>query len=344
MGGYAALKYSKALGSTHVIALCPQWSIDNNECDAVDPIWQKHFDKSQHSGMGIRAADCGGCLFVMFDKFNKTDLFHAQKIHQVSSANLIHVLRVDHHVTPALAGTENLRNLIKYCRAKDLGAINQLVRECRRRSKIRVDKIILFAQQRFPAKFYNRVSALFRKENSADIEFKYAMIGMKSLMESGDHTAAILNFEKYKHHFDSIERMHSAALFLTQSSELSVYITTFHGTVVCYDIGSNSLIHCSLKQIEHIKTFLPVKIFIRKDSLWFFVNLPGYRMYIAYTCGNIDLSYKCEDLHEFKLNSRGISYTLCSEGNYLTAEIGTNKINCDRIQASDWESFGISIG
>src|SRR3712207_6847911 len=36
MGSYAALKYSKALGATHVLAFSPQYSIDPTDVGSVD--------------------------------------------------------------------------------------------------------------------------------------------------------------------------------------------------------------------------------------------------------------------------------------------------------------------
>lgn len=86
MGGYAAIKYSALLGATQVIAFCPQWSIDAEECkDIVNPGWQEYFSETMR-GMGVKAQDIGGRVFVFSDKYQNVDNFHYQMLAKHSSS------------------------------------------------------------------------------------------------------------------------------------------------------------------------------------------------------------------------------------------------------------------
>jgi hypothetical protein len=116
MGGYAAIKFSKLLGATEVISLCPQWSIDPAE--SLKNPWGSYFVPSM-TGMSIRTEDVSGSVFLFVDNTDHVDSFHSGKICGAYPAtNIINVPMVGHHITTVLAGTQNLLEIIDACRAR----------------------------------------------------------------------------------------------------------------------------------------------------------------------------------------------------------------------------------
>lgn len=145
MGGYAAIKFSALLKAQTVVALCPQFSIDPKHGNSIG--WIRYF-KPEMWGMDINPGDVSGNIFVISDMSFKRDAWHAKKISKQSNlCRIVNIAGVGHAVTPTLAGTENLRNLIVAAREGDVPALQRTVAKCRRKSAYRVmsvlDRVIL---------------------------------------------------------------------------------------------------------------------------------------------------------------------------------------------------------
>ena len=149
MGGYAAIKFSSMLQASHVIAYCPQWSIDQEECSGRNPGWQQYFNPSM-AKMGIRSADVSGQLWIFADGLNSTDAYHASEIERAHPGTTrFNVHLVDHHVTAVFAGTQFLGSILAACRAKDSLALAQLARQARRSSAIYAGNMLAAIRETF---------------------------------------------------------------------------------------------------------------------------------------------------------------------------------------------------
>jgi hypothetical protein len=81
---YAALKYSKALGATHVLAFSPQYSIDPTDVGSVDRRFLSSFRSELHQGMAIKAGDVQGDVYIFYDPYDVEDRFHVSLIRQAA--------------------------------------------------------------------------------------------------------------------------------------------------------------------------------------------------------------------------------------------------------------------
>jgi hypothetical protein len=124
-GGYAAVKYSHMLGSSHVLAFSPQWTID--PALLVDPRFNPAYSESLHSGMEISESDTSGKILLFADPFDKRDWVHCQKILEcASSAQLIPIRYIGHSSIRAVASTELLGCLLNATTRRDDDIISEL--------------------------------------------------------------------------------------------------------------------------------------------------------------------------------------------------------------------------
>ncbi len=83
MGAYAAVKYSALLGATHVLTLCPQWSIDPAECGGNESGYRDFF-RPEMAGMGVTGADMAGEITVFYDPGQRDDAYHYRMLEALS--------------------------------------------------------------------------------------------------------------------------------------------------------------------------------------------------------------------------------------------------------------------
>ena len=162
MGGYAAIKYSRLLQATQVLAMCPQSGIDAQQCPGWDPGWQTYFVPSMQ-GMGITASDIGGQVYLICDFHHRLDKQHADQIAAVSAqVHLINMPCTQHHVTTVMAGSRNLEALIQACRRGSLIDLQRISRHARRHSDIYKKNVLKIAHRKLPRWFVRYLSC---KEN-----------------------------------------------------------------------------------------------------------------------------------------------------------------------------------
>lgn len=150
MGGYGAIRHSASLQATSVIALCPQWSLDPEECNGFDPGFRRFFSTSLR-GMGIKSEHAAGKIFIFYDPDCVIDRAHAERIMSiVPSAKGVQVFNSDHHVTPIFAGTSNLVELIARVRSGDIEALGRLANRLRRSSVLSIHVLLERAAARHP--------------------------------------------------------------------------------------------------------------------------------------------------------------------------------------------------
>ena len=249
MGGYAAIKYSRILGSTVSIAFCPQWSIDKNECNGTNPGYQRYYAPHMQ-GMGITKDDIGGTIIVAYDPDHHRDAFHAKRIEALSSSVVpVRARSTDHHVTLVLAGTQHLGQMIRLALEKDTHELKVLINNIRRshprRTKILLNKL----SQRHPRLFEGVISnaSVFSKIDSQDLSEMLS----KSL-------AACLANNSYATALGMISRLENLGICRTRKNGLAKVreelkgiiaksyfkeLMTSHKTVIEYDVVSGKLVH-----------------------------------------------------------------------------------------------------
>ncbi len=155
MGAYGAIKHSALLGLTHVMAYCPQWSIDPAECGAQESgFWD--FWRPEMAGMAVRAADMQGQITIFYDPLHAADPFHfamlrAAAAHapgcRVQECLMPHA---GHHLAPVLAGGARTTALIAACYHNDRAALTRITAPARRASRERRRNLLNAATLRHP--------------------------------------------------------------------------------------------------------------------------------------------------------------------------------------------------
>ncbi len=130
MGGYGALKYSRAVEATAVLSLSPQSSVDPEFVP-----WERRYRKyirDFHQGERLKPGDAGGFICVIADLMHEDDRRHVDIIHQVCSFDTVNALGVGHATFELFLSSSIMRDLFSYVLDHDLRAIRTLVRERKR--------------------------------------------------------------------------------------------------------------------------------------------------------------------------------------------------------------------
>ena len=338
MGGYAALKFSALLQATHIIAYCPQWSLDRVECGGVNPGWRECFTPAM-AGMGIRADDVAGEAYIFYDPHYRFDAFHAQKIRQsYPSARSIAVPLVDHNVTTVFAGTEILGEVISACRLGDgvaLAGISRRVRRARAQYTGRVFHYIVQKRPEFALSQMRQRGTEWLTEDSMEPVFRIAAYAAAH----GETAYAADCLILFQRRTSSIVKQAAAAGMRGTLTGAPIYIRSAHNLVLAFNPAED----CCMQVPDNAPLlgsfFLPVNL--RQTG-----NVGT--LYCTTAVGSIKLgidergtltSRAAKAESEFMLASPRPGYfTLCHEGSFLAAE-PSGRVVCDRPLADAWEQF-----
>ena len=176
-GGYAALRYRRALDADVAIAFCPQISIDPRTVP-FDGRFKSHFTPSLHEDMEIAPEHAAGRAYVFHDPFHAVDREHAERIAVLQQGTrLVPVHMTGHGTVRAFAGTARGLALIEACRADDLSGLRALARAVRVGDPMRAYQVALTAIARHPAwadRLYTRLGNGFSSVQRANFLYHRA--------------------------------------------------------------------------------------------------------------------------------------------------------------------------
>lgn len=192
MGAYAALKHSRSLKASTVLAFSPQYSISPDDLSDKDPRYRSSYVSALHDGMAIKADDIAGRCFVFYDPYYKEDALNVSLIRNAAPG--VHGVRVPwthHFPIKLLRGTERTVRLLQACMAGQDEMARLIANEGRREAQIRVAT----ACQAFALRGLETSIEMYQKRSSAfsqddNIEF-YIGLGRDAL-RSKDQVGAAL--------------------------------------------------------------------------------------------------------------------------------------------------------
>jgi hypothetical protein len=191
-GGYAAIKYSKALLADIVIAFSPQYSICPSDTD--DPRFKKHFRESLHSDMKIVSADIGGSVFVFYDPYDVWDGRHAAYLTSCADLTSVRLRFVGHSSVKPFSSRSAMQRLFDACRHGNVSEINRLWREVSGRRQRRPYQMAVHLAAKWP-RIATRIFFKYRTEMSyeqwADICLRLGQRGMASTVLDSALEAAV---------------------------------------------------------------------------------------------------------------------------------------------------------
>lgn len=349
MGGYAAVKYSASLKAKTVIAFCPQWSIDREECEGRNPGFQEHYS-SALAGMGIQSSDISGSVYLFFDPKHSNDVYHANTItNKAVKANHIFVRSVGHLVTGALAGTSNMEDIIRLARANKMSELSHLVNQIRRGHHIRTRLLLGKLSKKHPYLLSKVLSNPSNTEGLKPEEINELRAeAIKSLSATGRYAPAL----------EAIELLRTSGICPVRGELLKIYkqnlskkltlnrnsIHTHHQTLLAYSSIEGRLLHCTEEEIFSSLHLIPINSYRYADRNVFGLSLDGktYLCQIASTnnikLGNINgVDLRPESLiTHTDSNSKKIVPKFRER--YITAE-KNGTISFNRAIAKEWEFY-----
>jgi hypothetical protein len=326
MGGHGAIKASKVLGATTVVALCPQWSINPDDRSAVRLGWEGAFDPSVMSDMKIKADDISGTLFILSDPDHVIDENHRTMIAaETDSCISIPVFASDHHVAPVLAGTKNLQSIIDLCRTNKPYELLRLANKARRPHFARLRCLTERGLQK-NASLTLKVLFNALPNNEA---VPAVLRDLQELVHEAAATHAdVQTWTKYvkwrvDQSEDPFDKLRLLSLYSHQhSSEPYLGIFTTFGTQLYFDVTNNELRHGSV----HRRDWAAVA-FSRNSDL---VRLETAKQ-VPLDAGFGEAVFKLRKL-------AGGAFALSNKDKFLSAD-PSGSFACDRGEAQGWETF-----
>lgn len=347
MGGYAAIKYSRKLKANAVVAFCPQWSIDKDECSGRNPGYQKHY-KAHMKDMGITECDVNGDIYVFYDPGYSNDAFHANRILDLSKSSIaFRMYSTDHHVTGVLAGTDYLKEILSAALDRDIHRMSLIVNTIRRQHHLRSKTLASRLADRHPLLLDNILENEKIKNAGLDMDevngkiLRYFIASRKA-----DRAKAV------------VDRISSGGICKVRRSLLIkavnnlIYddgdkVTTVHGTEVIYSIGLGRLIH-STDGVGKASSGDHFRVLIDKiaDVEMLAVNVDGELSYLAITAtGSALLLDGWTALNLIKsiirVERRGDLMRLRCGSTYMSAEPSGRMVHNRPIPRA-WEEFKCS--
>lgn len=338
MGGYAALKYTAALKATQTIAFCPQWTIDRAECDGFDPGYSEYFNEKL-VGMGVRAPDIGGDVYVFYDKHFYQDRMHCKKILENSDGiNIINVPSVKHHITTVLSGTGNLSNLIRASRERDIFSMIRTCWESRRESIYRIESILDFAEKR-NKRLYSELVVRFALGSKQHVGIKPRRVYriVHELAKSNRLNEIIHIYRRGKNLFIDPWDQLEFCTFCAALTSTEVIVRTKHKTKIVYDPEIGRCVHrdaCSSLEV-------PLQVRFSGNGAEFYIKYGTRELSLALDPENGFIKLRKGDV---SVNCALIGITnacfyISSERGVVSAEGHNDVVIANRAVVGDWECF-----
>jgi len=344
MGGYAAIKYARLLGATHVISYCPQWSIDPQDC-GENPSGFESWFTADMAGMAIGPADIAGSVNVFFDPGYSIDLFHARMIRRQSpSVRAWHVHYAGHNIAPVLRGAALTQAIWDAVRGGGEARIYSLINSVRRESAFRRQRLLEKAASRHP-QMTARVVASLRTYGALNVvqPLSIQMRLCRALVQRADHESACEQLQPLAPLLSATRLRiiwYQLQLFQAGETALSGGLITAHATRLFYNAFLGLLFHAEAPRHVHDRLgIFPVEAADGGISC-LAVKLGEAKLAcILADDGHIDLAAaeSCNTSALLRV-SGSVSLTVTVGGRYLCAE-PDGRVAYDRTQLGPWEEF-----
>ncbi len=341
MGGYGAIKFSRLLSATHVIALCPQWSLDPQECEGSDPGWRNFF-VDHMNGMGIRRSDVSGDVFIFSDPFDALDMFHLRMIMANASCHHIRTPMIGHHVTSVFAGTSNIKTIIDSCLTQDLTNLRIISRNLRKAHGIYRSNLANHAERMFPTLTISRMASA-RHEIPPNETRRFLPQILKYIVDRFGKQEAVDYFRKIIPHINTNSDQQLICQYLASLINGKSTISTWRRSSLFFDISKRIV---TPKETQSAWD-TPVEIELVGNSAKLFIHIGNSKFYIAIAAhsqlGVCRISAGCPDSEIlFDIKPQNGRFTISNNGKYLCAE-HDKKIVCNRSSAGAWEEFQFDV-
>ena len=328
MGAYCAIRSSSLLNLSSTIAMAPQWSINQNECD-FDAGWFQTYYKDSMGLMGIKPKEMSGNIFIFFDQHGN-DLHHANKIKNLfSKTYLIKMAYSGHSPVLVLKGSENFFKLLNYVCALDIFGINLHVQSLRRKSLFIKYNLLNKASKRKPILaskiIMSRIGTDHIYNNLYNAHFKEIAVSLSrslinlTLLESWIKGAYALNIDLKQKILND----------LILGKGRNRYIQAHTKKFLFYDLVSQKILQAF---VGAPLTQIPILSYVDEDHIRLYINYFKYPIYLTVTAeNNFDICLDEADISKLNLIE-------------LSPNKFAIKFNEKFLSASDDDSEVVSLG
>lgn len=153
MGGYGVLKFAKLLRITHVIAYCPQWSIDPSEAHGENPGYSSSFNESMR-GHSVKKHELDAYkkgIYIVYDPRHAVDNYHAKSyLSQNNNISMIPLRGAGHEIPKILIGRKYFSRLFAAVLEGNAEGVRNTVVNEYRLTKFRSASAFQLASERHP--------------------------------------------------------------------------------------------------------------------------------------------------------------------------------------------------
>jgi len=138
-GGYGAIKYSRALSASIVLAFSPQFSINPSVVAKNDNRFTNYYVGSLCNGQPVTSNDVAGRVYVFYDNGSESDKWNVQKLKEITGDSLYEVVCpfTDHNSVQLISESKLGNELIRIAHSESdekKQALRSLVRIARKSS------------------------------------------------------------------------------------------------------------------------------------------------------------------------------------------------------------------
>ncbi|AUI66412.1 MULTISPECIES: hypothetical protein [Glaesserella] len=345
MGGYAAIKYSRRLGATHIIAMMPQWSININDID--DRRYYKEYSSlaNELDNMAIKSEDISGDLYVFYDNYHKEDSLQVNKIIDIyHNVFVTHTPFVGHTLGHILIGSEFFLKLCHTVLKKDKNELIHLVRNKVRNHPMKYQGIMRNAFKRHISLLVGVIERLPNDHvifNNALFveEIKYL------LSKIGDVNRLLRIITKFKQvSFENIYK------FIMNRSLTYPVIYTAHENFLCFDLLNKKLVLCEDSEIKSNMFLIPLRFHYDAGILGVFednntfiplIDIGNKQFSLMSTMDFYSLgNYKMQPFLFYKKIS---NFFVISNGIFHATATPKKIIDFGKEHIKDWEKFQMKL-
>lgn len=138
-GGYGAIRFSKRLKASVVLAFCPQYSISPTIMNKLDNRFTGFFiNESEQETLSATHINDDGFVVVFYDEYEKLDKINVSLMSaEISNVHLVSVAHTGHQAVRVIANAERLALLIDIALKRDINTLRALMSGFRRNWHLR---------------------------------------------------------------------------------------------------------------------------------------------------------------------------------------------------------------
>ena len=259
MGGYAAIKHSRALKADYVLACSPFYSMDPDELEFPSERHRKILlhsmahhdvvDLPQFKGMRITAADTHGRVVAFYDPSELVDVYDAALLRKhLPEAEFVTVPHANHAVYNASWRAATFSGLVRAMQDEDRRAVTREMNRIRRGNAHFIVRSLRKASQRKPLPC---LKALHSPRVCGHPDFRTIlsdplnMLLVYTLFARGDREAAVRHFALVAREVMQLRsppvEIGDGPLIGTVLGPKRCLLMSVHGTFLAYDMAGRSV-------------------------------------------------------------------------------------------------------